>query len=139
MTGGDMAESQWSDKLSVGDPGIDDEHKTLLELVEKLRNATRSGQGRDEVGQVLDELVSYTVAHFAHEENYMREIDYPDYPQHKAEHERLLAQVRDLQERFRLGSITITVSVSNFLSDWLFYHIAWQDKKLVTAINAARQ
>lgn len=31
----DMAEYQWSDELSVGDPGIDDEHKTLLDLVEK--------------------------------------------------------------------------------------------------------
>ncbi len=134
-----MAEYQWSDELSVGDPGIDDEHKTLLDLVEKLRAATRSGQGRDEVGQLLDELVSYTVTHFAHEESHMREIDYPDYPQHKAEHERLLVQIRDLQARFRSGSITITVSVSNFLSDWLFYHIVWQDKKLVAAIHAARQ
>lgn len=69
----------------------------------------------------------------------MREIDYPDYLQHKAEHERLLVQIRDLQARFRSGSITITVSVSNFLSDWLFYHIVWQDKKLVAAIHAARQ
>ena len=94
-----MAEYQWSDELSVGDPGIDDEHKTLLDLVEKLRAATRSGQGRDEVGQLLDELVSYTVTHFAHEESHMREIDYPDYPQHKAkEYPVLLPSIEDSQD-----------------------------------------
>lgn len=134
-----MALYEWDDSLSVGNAQIDKDHKRLMDLVAQLNEAMRSGQGRSAVGTILDELVSYTEEHFRTEENFMREINYPDFPVHKAEHERLVKEVKDLQTRFQSGSITITVSVSNFLADWLRNHILVQDKKLASAIGSARK
>jgi len=132
-----MALYVWDDSLSVGNAQIDKDHKRLIDLVAQLNEAMRSGQGRTVVGAILDDLVSYTEDHFRTEENYMREINYPDFPVHQAEHERLVKEVKDLQTRFQSGSITITVSVSNFLADWLRNHILVQDKKLASALGSA--
>ena len=67
----------------------------------------------------------------------MLHINYADYLPHKAEHERLVREVKDLQARFKSGSITITVSVSNFLSDWLVKHIQGLDMKLARELEKA--
>ncbi|MBS1154890.1 MAG: bacteriohemerythrin [Proteobacteria bacterium] len=132
-----MALYQWDDALSVGNQHIDDDHKQLIDLVASLNEAMRTGQNKDVVGKILDDLVRSTVNHFEREEGFMRQIDYVDYQSHKAEHERLVREVKDLQERFDNGSITITVSVSNFLADWLRNHIQGLDKKLAAAIAVA--
>lgn len=134
-----MALYQWDDALSVGNQHIDDDHKQLIELVASLNEAMRTGEGKVVVGKILDDLVSYTESHFQREEGFMRQINYVDYQSHKAEHERLVKEVKDLQARFNAGSITITVSVSNFLADWLRNHILGLDKKLANAIAASRQ
>lgn len=132
-----MALYQWDDALSVGNQHIDDDHKQLIDLVASLNEAMRTGQNKEVVGKILDDLVRSTVTHFEREEGFMRQISYVDYQSHKAEHERLVREVKDLQERFANGSITITVSVSNFLADWLRNHIRGLDKKLAAAIAVA--
>lgn len=132
-----MATYQWDDTLSVDNENIDDDHKLLIETVARLHEAMRTGQGKDVVGSALDDLVRFTEEHFEREEGFMRQINYVDYLPHKAEHERLLKEVRDLQARFKAGSITITVSVSNFLADWLRNHIVGLDKKLARDIAKA--
>lgn len=133
-----MAMYQWDNALSVGNQYIDEDHKQLIDTVARLHEAMRTGQGKDVVGGILDDLVRYTEDHFAREEGFMREINYVDYLPHKAEHERLVKEVKDLQARFNAGSITITVSVSNFLADWLRNHILGLDKKLATTIANAK-
>lgn len=133
-----MALYQWDDVLSVGNEHIDDDHKLLISTVARLHEAMRTGQGKDVVGTILDDLVRYTEDHFEREEGFMRAIDYPDYLSHKAEHTRLVKEVKDVQARFKSGSITITVSVSNFLADWLRNHIMGLDKKLANAIAVSQ-
>lgn len=134
-----MALYQWDDALSVGNRHIDDDHKHLMDLVAQLHDAMRAGQGKDVVGGILENLINYTHTHFEMEEKFMRDINYPDYEAHRAEHARLVKEVKDLQSRFQSGSITITVSVSNFLSDWLRNHILGLDMKLANAILAAKK
>lgn len=130
-----MALYQWDDALSVGNVQIDNDHKHLMELVIQLHDAMRTGKGRDVVGNILEDLINYTHSHFEMEEKFMREINYSEYEAHKAEHARLVKEVTDLQTRFKTGNITITVSVSNFLSDWLRNHILGLDQKLANAIK----
>jgi hemerythrin len=66
-----MALMTWGPKLSVGVPQIDDQHKKLIELVNRLNEAMIAGHGRDLIGSTLSELVKYTQYHFACEERLM--------------------------------------------------------------------
>jgi hemerythrin-like metal-binding protein len=88
-----------------------------------------SGQGKIALSRVLDRLVQYTAAHFAHEERLMRLHHYPDLAKHLAQHEALTKQVLAFQSDFESGRATVTVQVLQFLKQWLQNHIAESDQK----------
>lgn len=129
-----MAILKWSDSLSVGNRQIDDDHKHLFGLLDKLQDAMKQGKANTVISNIMDELVQYTVSHFRREEQFMQRIAYPDFVAHKSEHDKLIAEVSDLQVRLKNGSLTLSLSVNQFLSDWLNRHIMNSDTKLAKAL-----
>jgi len=119
----------WSESLSVGVKRFDDEHKQLINIVNRLNNALLIGGSPKTMEHVLDGLVDYTVVHFRHEEEYMTKFSYPEYTSHKKEHDDLTGQVSDFRDRYRSGKVTFSLELMNFLRDWLTNHIMGSDKK----------
>lgn len=132
-----MAILKWNESLSVGNRQIDDDHKHLFMLLDKLQDAMRQGKANAVLAGILDELVQYTSGHFRREEQFMQRIAYADYAAHKAEHDKLIAEVSELQGRMQRGALTLSLSVNQFLSDWLNSHIMSSDIKLAKALAAA--
>lgn len=131
-----MAFFNWNDDLSVGVKASDGDHKELIEMLNRLFDGMKSGQGRDVVGKVLDDLISYTKFHFAREESYFDRTGYPAL-EHKAEHKELVRQAEDLQARYKSGEFSLSVETLDFLKDWLTIHIQGTDKKYTKHLNAA--
>jgi hemerythrin len=127
---------QWSPAFSVNVKKFDDQHKKLVELVNQLHDAMKAGEGNTMLGVVLQSLISYTGTHFADEEKMMQANAYPDLARHKAAHENLVKQVLELQKKAQAGGGVITLTVMNFLKDWLVTHIQGEDKKYGHYFNA---
>lgn len=125
----------WTEDLAVGHSQIDADHKQLYRLVDTLFEAMRSGKGNAMLGGILDELVRYTVSHFAREEKLMQQIGYPSYADHKSAHEALTLEVQSLQRRFQQGSVALSLDVFKFLGEWLRNHIMTHDKLLGVAVQ----
>lgn len=123
-----MALMTWSDKLSVGVKQFDEEHKQLVRLINQLHDAMKTGQGKQVISNILQGLISYTQNHFATEERLMRTHGYPDYEQHKKEHNSLTLSVLDLQKQYQAGNMLLSQKVMDFLKDWLANHIQGLDK-----------
>jgi hemerythrin len=132
-----MALITWGPKWSVGVQQIDDQHKKLVELVNKLNDAMVAGHGRDAIGPTLNELVKYTLYHFATEERLMKAHGYEHSAEHQAEHAKLLHDVGDFKVRFDAGNSMLSISLLRFLRDWLSGHIAGSDMKLAKCLIAA--
>lgn len=120
---------EWKDTYSTGIHSIDAQHRNLFAVAEDLYAAMSNGQGRAAVGRTLDRMVQYTASHFAHEERLMRTHKFPDFAAHKAEHDKLTAQVLQFQADYRAGKVTITVQLLQFLRDWLQQHIQGSDQR----------
>lgn len=118
---------EWTDTLSVGIEEIDEQHKFLVDLVNKMHEAIHQRHGSDVVNSILKDLADYTRIHFAVEESLMRILNYPDYEQHKEIHEELLASVADLQEKVASGKKSIGFELMHFLKTWLTKHIMEED------------
>lgn len=131
-----MAFMNWDDRLSVGVKALDEQHKVLVESVNKLHTAMLKGQARSVVGELLNTLAKYTVDHFATEEKLMISTQYPDLALHKLQHQELTRQVGEHVARFDKGDITLSVGLLNFLSDWLVNHIQGDDKKYGPWLNS---
>jgi hemerythrin len=124
-----MLPMDWDEKYSVHVKEIDDQHKNLFSLFNKLQDGMITGKGKVELEQVLSELIDNTVIHFATEEKLMQQFSYIGFIEHKRTHDNLIAEAKELQEKFSHGKIVLSEKVSVFLSDWLTDHILDIDKK----------
>jgi hemerythrin-like metal-binding protein len=130
-----MAFFNWNDNLSVGVKASDDDHKKLSDMLNRLYEGMKSGQGKEVVGKVLDDLVSYTKFHFAREEEFFAKTGYPAV-EHKKEHKDLVKQAEELQSRYKSGETALSIATLDFLKDWLTVHIQGTDKKYSSHLNA---
>lgn len=121
---------KWSDEFSVHVQEIDEQHKVLVGLLNELHVAIREHHGKDTSRAVLDRLAEYTRTHFLLEESLMRLTHFPGFEKHKQQHEELIAQVRDLQQKLDNENVTITFELLHFLKGWLVHHINESDKVL---------
>jgi len=131
-----MALINWTEAFSVNIAEIDKQHQCLIELVNQLHEAMKTGKGNDVIGLVLSDLLSYTTFHFGTEEKYFQQYEYPESFRHKMEHDQLRRQAKKLHSDYSEGKITITIEVLNFLKDWLNTHILQSDKKYAPFLNS---
>jgi len=121
---------EWTEDLSVGVQEIDEQHKVLVGLLNKLYEAIILRQDDPKtVRSIINELNQYTIIHFAVEESLMRIFDYPAYEEHKRHHQELTKQVIDLRRKLQTDDNAISMDLLNFLRHWLTEHIMGDDKK----------
>lgn len=126
---------EWNEGLGVRVKEIDDQHKKLIELIKKLHDAMRTGQGKQALEGTLQELAAYTVYHFRAEEKYMQQFKYPGYLSHKAAHAAFVKKVTDFQTDFASNRLGVTLDLMNFLKDWVNNHIRETDKRYSDLFN----
>ncbi|HET6923408.1 MAG TPA: bacteriohemerythrin [Anaeromyxobacteraceae bacterium] len=121
----------WTESLEIGIPEIDQQHQELFLRLERLLRGIVGGE-REEVGRLLEFLGHYVVSHFGAEERWMIQSGYPDYPHHKAEHDRFMQDFLRIQVEFEQKGPTVLMGmrVNNWVADWLRQHIIHVDMAL---------
>ncbi|MDA3867025.1 MAG: bacteriohemerythrin [Salinivirgaceae bacterium] len=126
-----MALFDWEPKYSVYIDEFDKHHQKLLEQLRNLHQSMLNGQGKQVIGDILDELKKYTQYHFNAEEEKMDELNYPNKEEHKAKHKELISQLDEIIDGYKSGSHQITSDTYQFLNNWLTKHIMGEDKKYI--------
>jgi hemerythrin len=117
---------EWRKAMSVGVPDIDDDHRYLIELI----NAFEQAKTDDEIDRILNELIDYTIYHFAREERYQQASLFPFREAHRKSHERLIAKVKGLSGRRAAAGVDrsgIAGELSALFREWLVEHIIKED------------
>ncbi len=131
-----MALVTWDTSYSVGVKSCDAEHQKLFDLMNQLHEAMRLGQGRGIVGPVVQELEKYTQTHFRAEEALLKQACYPRLEEHRLQHRKFAAQVKQFKDDLDAGSIGNSIAVLKFLTDWLADHIRQTDKMYSEHLNS---
>jgi len=126
----------WSDEYNVNIGIIDTQHKNLVNIINELHQAMITGKAKQDLGNILSNLVKYTRVHFNTEETIMKSHQYPDYPAHKSLHEQLTKTVLDFQAKFQKNEVGLTIEVMDFLKGWLGKHILGTDKRYTEFLNS---
>jgi hemerythrin len=120
---------EWKDEFSVGISSIDEQHKSLIELLNKLVSQLGRPIDRKVTEEAVNKLLDYTVFHFSTEEYMMRKVEFPEYEAHKAEHEMLVKKATEFFKDFVYQKADLTEDIVIFLRDWVFNHILKTDMK----------
>jgi len=120
----------WSDNLSVGVEQLDKDHQVLIGIINELYDAMVEGHGEELLESIFSRLKEYTMTHFFREESLMSQYGYPEYAEHKQQHEELISQLDDFKQRYTDSRNEVnTIKVSQFLQDWLIVHVMKEDFK----------
>jgi hemerythrin len=114
-------------------PSMNADHAREMRLVNELEAAVaahRRGEGT--VAQIVERLsvlAVHTREHFLREEALMREARFPGYPIHKAEHDRVLAEMNAEARAFREHGDAERLSRYLFdaLPEWYVSHTRTMD------------
>ena len=130
-----MALFEWNDGYGVGYAEIDNQHKRWFQLAHELHMAVVTGKGKDKLQETLGSLVSYTKGHFATEERLMLTHGYPDYSEHKDQHDSLSARFAQLIRDFEAGRATVAMEFLQFFKVWMAHHINVMDIRVGTYLS----
>ena len=131
----------WKNKLLVGVPHIDTQHRKLVKALDRLLLACKQGKGRSTIEQTLNFAFSYTKEHFKDEEILQTQYAYPDIQAHKQLHAQFLATISALIQEFEQTgpNLALTGKLNKTLVNWLIHHISVEDKKLGAHIQQASE
>lgn len=119
----------WNDNFSVGVEDLDEQHKKIIKIVNKLIEMEDAKVDSEVISDTLTEMTKYAAEHFTYEENLMDEYHYPDYSLHKDQHK----QFRKQTAKFCMDTMnyksTIPIEILTFLKDWWIDHILNSDMK----------
>lgn len=124
---------QWSPALDTGLPVIDHQHRRIVEYINMLFDAGTGGD-RAALKAVLDELVDYTLTHFAFEEQLMEEGGYAFLKAHKRVHELFRKRIGTYFQRFAAGE-EVAGELLEMLKRWLVGHIKNEDADYVEPVR----
>ena len=124
-----MSLVEWRSEFETGIPGVDHEHRQLVELVNELPGVL-DAQPNAAAMKVLGDIHAAVAAHFALEERMMRESRYDEYREHKADHDRLLDEFRDLMDDYEAGAWVDRDRFAGVVAEWFATHFRTRDARL---------
>jgi hemerythrin len=125
-----MALIKWRKEFETGVPDVDHEHRELVNLINNLHGEIVNGSDRARIAEFLGEVFAKIAAHFALEESIMRKHHYDEYEVHKAEHEALLDEIRDIMDDAESVGGNCEAELSKTVRDWFVNHFKSKDARL---------
>jgi len=120
---------EFKDIYKIGIKKIDEQHKELFDVFNRLERAIDRGEGNEVISEILDFLSEYTREHFKTEEQYMERYKYPDVEEHKKIHQQFLDEIDEIYQRYQSGYLKINSQIQTTLFKWIITHIEQTDKR----------
>ncbi|MEW5903939.1 MAG: hemerythrin family protein [Pseudomonadota bacterium] len=120
----------WREQLSVGNNIIDDDHKYLIDIINKVQ-ASLDRKDKAGLQAVLQNLRDYSLLHFDREEKIAKAVGYEQTPGLQQSHQTLMERLAQMQSDFVNAEHAwvpeVTQAFAGFLRNWLIDHVIKED------------
>jgi len=127
----------WKESYKLGVDSLDEQHKSLCDMVEGLIHIINSGEAAAKKQECINAIVflkDYVGKHFSTEETYMASINYAELEKHKMLHTVLGKTVMVYEKKMVEADFSVS-SIKEFIgfvTAWLTYHMAVEDLKIIS-------
>jgi len=129
---------KWRPDFNLGIKEIDEQHKKIVELINRLNEAFINNVAREHLATILDEMSKYAEYHFQTEEKLFSQYNYPFTAEHIQMHKDFKRKVADFRDKFDKGQ-PVTFRVLGFLRKWLTDHILDIDREYVDIVRSDKK
>ncbi len=121
-----MHQIEWKDEYSVGIKELDEQHKELFRLINRLYQESESA---GMITYAFDSLERYVNIHFRTEEKLLEKAAYADLKAHKIEHKQFEDWLKSVKITFAAGASPQRMAgvINEYLQDWWTHHILESD------------
>lgn len=120
-----MGSMRWHDGLVLGYTPMDQVHEEFVQCIAALQTGAEA-----ELPALMEALEHHAVAHFADEDRWMRETDFPARDCHIDEHAAVLKSVREVRALAERGDMSECRRLAQALADWFPGHADYLDSAL---------
>ena len=127
----------WDYALTTGDILLDNQHKYLFEILNRLGRAITDGQGEQNIAKLLDTLKFYADWHFEKEEMCMEIYHCPAADKNKKAHTVFIEKFDKFHQEYieSGGSEDLALKIHESIFDWIVNHILRIDGELFPCIH----
>jgi hemerythrin len=126
----------WDEKYATGIELIDNQHKELFSLTNELFRACMNDNEalKGVFIETMGRMVEYVRFHFGAEQQLLQRINYPDYQEHKKQHDKLVRDILEAVNAQNKGEKFVANQFVRTMRDWILGHIAIADKQYAVFI-----
>ena len=125
---------KWDDKYLTNIEIIDSQHKKIFKSVNEIFDALEELEKKEKILELVNHLDFYTNVHFNTEENYMLDLGYPEYNEHKKAHDAFKKTYELIKNNYiyKQGKsvYVLAIHLNQTLADWLDHHLQNEDQRL---------
>lgn len=119
----------WKPEYELRSEHINRQHQHLFKLANRLFSLQGSPATKQELRELILELIRYIQTHFQDEETYMQKLQYPDLHDHHAKHEQIIGEMNEvLLSSHHLSQLK--TGLHQLLKKWIQEHIENEDMKI---------
>ncbi len=119
----------WYKSYSVNDAELDDHHKKLFAILNKMYDSCLPAASMECAAQFIKELIEYTDYHFSAEEKYMADKGYKGIDEHRQKHRYFRDKLLELRSCKEKNNYEYKKEVLALLGNWILEHVTVEDKK----------
>ena len=110
---------------------IDQQHQELVNLLNRLNDAVKNNESREDIYRIIDDVIAFTRLHFATEERLMVQSGYPEIEWHKDKHKQLIQDALHLKGKLDyVGEQLFTEWFNHWPFANVLAHIQYADKQI---------
>jgi len=127
----------WDSSMSVGVAILDEDHKRIMNMINKLYNAMLEGKGKKILEEIFHDLTVYVNIHFEAEEGMFELTGYPGAAEQHRQHKEMTQKAMEYKQKFQHEpNAVMPLEMLNFLKDWWLDHVMNSDRKYAAHLNA---
>jgi len=119
----------------LGIPKIDDQHRLLVNLINRLHTVLVIQRDRRAANEVFGHFIYMVRTHFSFEESVLIAQHCPGYQAHFDQHTRAIAEIQGLHQQFKGGTLSASVLLV-CLRNWMIDHTYTSDRPYAGWMNS---
>lgn len=125
----------WSDKYNLGVHVIDEQHKKMIWIINKLYCSMQTYTEKEDMREIMKELVDYANYHFTTEEEYFSKFNYEGAEEHIKTHHMYHEQIEEFSKEYYENDTMLATKMMDFLRAWWTEHILGIDREYVQCFH----
>lgn len=122
---------KWRESYGTGIPSMDNQHRNLLDLINRMYRIMRKVEVAGTIEEVLDGMADYSIHHLREEESLLQANGYAEFDEHCASHQIYLDKMEQFMAEWNTGDDkeAVVKEMYAFLRKWWLDHIVEEDRK----------